>query len=155
VVAAVLIAVLTACESVPNPKEDGTKELTVLFGTQGFNDLVYNDLVLKGVMSAHVYVNGHDAGTVFAAPFEIDITPYLHKGQNTLRIEVTSLAANYLDEDTNTLYAYQELAGDGGSQDLGATEICQRWWAYMADIMVTNPDHSPVSIPLPEMFHMD
>ena len=48
--------------------------------------------------SAHVYVNGHDAGTVFAAPFEIDITPYLHKGQNTFRIEVTSLAANYLAE---------------------------------------------------------
>ena len=61
----------------------------------------------------------------------------------------------YLDEDTNTLYAYQELEGDGGSQDLGATEICQRWWAYMADIMVTNPDNSPVSVPLPEMFHMD
>ncbi|MBR1877609.1 MAG: glycosyl hydrolase family 2 [Paludibacteraceae bacterium] len=48
--------------------------------------------------SAHVYVNGQDAGTVFAAPFEVDITPYLHKGTNTLRIEVTSLAANYLAE---------------------------------------------------------
>ena len=55
----------------------------------------------------------------------------------------------YLDEDTNTLYAYQELEGVGG------TEICQKWWAYMADIMVCNPDNSPVSIPLPEMFHMD
>jgi len=61
----------------------------------------------------------------------------------------------YLDEETNTLFAYQELEGDGGSQDLGATEICQRWWNYMADIMVTHPDNSPVSIPLPEMFHMD
>ena len=61
----------------------------------------------------------------------------------------------YLDEKTNTLFAYQELEGDGGSQDLGATEICQQWWAYMADIMVTNPDNSPVSIPLSEMFHMD
>ena len=61
----------------------------------------------------------------------------------------------YLDEETNTLYAYQELVGDGGSQDLGATEACQRWWAYMADIMLTNPDNSPVSMPLPEMCHMD
>ncbi|MBO6012841.1 MAG: L-rhamnose mutarotase [Bacteroidales bacterium] len=61
----------------------------------------------------------------------------------------------YLDEDTDTLFAYQELEGEGGSQDLGATEICQKWWAYMADIMKTNPDNSPVSIPLPEMFHMD
>ena len=48
--------------------------------------------------SAHVFVNGHDAGTVFAAPFEIDITSFLHSGKNTLRIEVTSLAANYLAE---------------------------------------------------------
>ena len=48
--------------------------------------------------SAHVYVNGIDAGIVFCAPFEIDITPYLRKGKNTLRIEVTSLAANYIAE---------------------------------------------------------
>ena len=61
----------------------------------------------------------------------------------------------YLDEDTNTLFAYQELEGEGGSQDLGTTEACQKWWAYMADIMETNPDNSPISIPLPEMFHMD
>ena len=61
----------------------------------------------------------------------------------------------YLDEDTNTLFAYQELEGDGGSQDLGQTAVCQRWWEMMADIMLTNPDNSPVSIPLPEMFHMD
>jgi hypothetical protein len=48
--------------------------------------------------SAHVYVNDIDAGIVFCAPFEIDITPYLRKGKNTLRIEVTSLAANYIAE---------------------------------------------------------
>lgn len=31
----------------------------------------------------------------------------------------------------------------------------QKWWDYMADIMEVNPDNSPVSIPLPEVFHMD
>ena len=61
----------------------------------------------------------------------------------------------YLDEDTDTLYAYQEVEGEGGSQDLGETDICKKWWAYMAAIMKCNPDNSPVSIPLPEMFHMD
>ena len=35
------------------------------------------------------------------------------------------------------------------------TEIVQKWWDYMADIMEVNPDNSPVSIPLPEVFHMD
>ena len=47
------------------------------------------------------------------------------------------------------------LSKEGGSQDLGTTEIVQKWWDYMADIMEVNPDNSPVSIPLPEVFHMD
>lgn len=61
----------------------------------------------------------------------------------------------FLDEETNTLFAIQKIDGNAGSQDLGKTEIVQRWWAYMADIMETNPDNSPVSIPLPEVFYLD
>ncbi len=60
----------------------------------------------------------------------------------------------FLDEDTNTLFAFQQVEGDGGSQDLGQTEIVQKWWAYMADIMDTNPDNSPVSKELEEVFYM-
>lgn len=61
----------------------------------------------------------------------------------------------FLDEETNTLFAVQKVDGNAGSQDMGKTEIVQRWWAYMADIMETNPDNSPVSIPLPEVFYLD
>jgi L-rhamnose mutarotase len=61
----------------------------------------------------------------------------------------------FIDEETNILFAVQKVVGDGGSQDLGTTEIVKKWWAYMADIMDTNPDNSPVSIPLPEVFHID
>ncbi len=61
----------------------------------------------------------------------------------------------FLDEETNTLFACQKISGEGGSQDLGATEIVQRWWSYMADIMETNPDSSPVSIPLKEVFYLE
>ena len=61
----------------------------------------------------------------------------------------------FLDEETNSLFAVQKVAGERGSQDLGQTDLVQKWWAYMADIMDTNPDHSPVSIPLEEVFHMD
>ncbi|MCY1719544.1 L-rhamnose mutarotase [Prolixibacteraceae bacterium Z1-6] len=60
----------------------------------------------------------------------------------------------FLDEETNTLFAFQKVAGDGGSQDLGQTEIVQRWWKYMSDIMKTNADNSPVTIELPELFYM-
>jgi L-rhamnose mutarotase len=37
---------------------------------------------------------------------------------------------------------------------VAATGVCQRWWEYMSDIMATNPDHSPVSRDLPEVFHL-
>lgn len=60
----------------------------------------------------------------------------------------------FLDEETNILFAFQKVSGDGGSQDLGQTEIVQKWWAYMKDIMKSNPDNSPVSIPLEEVFYM-
>ncbi|MDD3321563.1 MAG: L-rhamnose mutarotase [Paludibacter sp.] len=61
----------------------------------------------------------------------------------------------FWDKETNVLFAVQKNSEDGGSQDLGSTEIVQKWWAYMADIMETNPDNSPVSIPLPELFYME
>lgn len=52
--AAVLLAALPACQKASDSKEGGagSKELTVIFGTQGLNDLVYNDLIQKGVMAA-------------------------------------------------------------------------------------------------------
>ncbi len=61
----------------------------------------------------------------------------------------------FLDEETNTLFAFQKVSGDGGSQDLGQTETVKKWWAFMADIMKTNPDNSPVSVELEEVFYME
>jgi len=61
----------------------------------------------------------------------------------------------FLDEETNILFGVQQQDGNQSSQDLGSTEIVQKWWAHMADIMETNPDNSPVSAPLVEVFHMN
>lgn len=61
----------------------------------------------------------------------------------------------FWDKDTNILFAVQKTKGDGNSQDLGDNQIVQRWWEYMADIMEANPDNSPVSIPLSELFYME
>lgn len=61
----------------------------------------------------------------------------------------------FLDEKTLTLFAVQKLA-DGHSADaLPDSPIVKKWWAYMADIMETNPDNSPVCQPLREVFHME
>jgi len=61
----------------------------------------------------------------------------------------------FLDEETNILFAVQKQSGSSSSQDLGSEAIVRRWWAHMADIMETNPDGSPVTIPLREVFHLD
>lgn len=85
------------------------------------------------------------------------------KRHNEIWPELKELLANagirdysiFLDEETDTLFAVQKLEGISGSQDLGSTDLVQRWWAFMADVMKTNPDSSPVSIPLVEVFHLD
>jgi len=61
----------------------------------------------------------------------------------------------FLEEPTNTLFAFQKVSGQGGSQDLGSEPIVRKWWAYMADIMDTNPDGSPVTRPIDELWHLD
>lgn|SRR5690554_1062218 len=61
----------------------------------------------------------------------------------------------FWEKDTNVLFAVQKVKGDSSSQDMGANPVVQKWWDYMADIMETNSDNSPVSIPLKELFYMD
>jgi len=61
----------------------------------------------------------------------------------------------FLDKETNILYGYIEIENAELWDESANTEICKKWWAYMADIMETNPDNSPVSIDLEEVFHLD
>lgn len=81
-----------------------------------------------------------------------EIWPKLHQLLKDAGVSEYSI---FLDEETNTLFAFQKVSGEGGSQDLGQTEIVKKWWAFMADIMKTNPDNSPVTIPLEEVFYME
>ena len=60
----------------------------------------------------------------------------------------------FLDEETSTLFAFQKVSGVGSSQDLSKNEIVKKWWAFMADIMEVNPDNSPVSSLLEEVFYL-
>lgn len=61
----------------------------------------------------------------------------------------------FLDEETMTLFGYIELEDEEKWNESARTEICQKWWDYMADIMETNPDNSPVSEDLMPVFHLD
>ncbi len=61
----------------------------------------------------------------------------------------------YLDRQSNTLFAYQELADDADDEELPNAPVVKRWWHMMKDIMATNPDESPESETLEEVFHLD
>ena len=61
----------------------------------------------------------------------------------------------FLDEETNTLFGYIEIEDEEKWSKSAETAICRKWWDYMADIMETNEDNSPVSIDLIKVFHLD
>ncbi|MFD2202600.1 L-rhamnose mutarotase [Shivajiella indica] len=60
----------------------------------------------------------------------------------------------FLDQETYTLFAFQKVSGEGNSQDLGSHPVVQKWWSYMADLMETNSDNSPISTELKEVFRL-
>lgn len=61
----------------------------------------------------------------------------------------------FLDRETLTLYGYIEIDDEELWAKSADTAICRKWWDYMADIMETNPDNSPVSVDLEPVFHLD
>lgn len=60
----------------------------------------------------------------------------------------------FLDPETNTLFAVLKVEDTHLLDKLAAEQIMQRWWTHMKDIMEINQDHSPVQIPLKEVFYM-
>ncbi len=60
----------------------------------------------------------------------------------------------FLDPQTHALFATLWRSDDHKMNALPETEVMQRWWRYMGDIMATNPDHSPKVWPLEMVFHL-
>lgn len=60
----------------------------------------------------------------------------------------------FLDETTNNLFGVLKTEYPKALDDLPAHPVMQRWWKYMGDIMQSNPDNSPVSISLKEVFYL-
>lgn len=61
----------------------------------------------------------------------------------------------FLDKETNILFGYIEIEDEKRWAESAGTEICKKWWTFMADIMETNADNSPVSVDLSPVFHLD
>lgn len=60
----------------------------------------------------------------------------------------------HLDPETNILFGILWRTKDHGMDSLPLHPVMQRWWAHMADVMVTKPDNEPVATPLIPVFHL-
>lgn len=60
----------------------------------------------------------------------------------------------FLDEETGTLFAVLRRTEDHRMDALPEQEVMRRWWSFMAPLMATNPDQSPVVVPLRQVFHL-
>ena len=61
----------------------------------------------------------------------------------------------FLDRNTHRLFAFAEIESEERWRQIAETEICQRWWAHMKTLMLTNPDNSPSATELDEVFHLN
>ena len=61
----------------------------------------------------------------------------------------------FLDRETNVLYGYLEVEDEELWAKSADTPINRRWWDYMADIMETRADNSPVCVDFVRVFHLD
>jgi L-rhamnose mutarotase len=60
----------------------------------------------------------------------------------------------FLHPQTNQLFACADIEDEERWNAVARTEICRKWWAYMKEIMPSNPDNSPISTDLTEVFHI-
>jgi L-rhamnose mutarotase len=61
----------------------------------------------------------------------------------------------FLDEETNYLFGVLKINNPDAMNELPRHPVMKKWWAYMKDIMDSNPDNSPVSVSLKEVFYLE
>jgi len=60
----------------------------------------------------------------------------------------------FLDEENNILIGVLNVENTMKLDELPNHPVMKKWWAYMKDIMESNRDNSPVSVPLKEVFYL-
>ncbi len=72
----------------------------------------------------------------------------------TLRAHGSHNYSIFHDPVTHQLFGYVEIESEERWAAVAQTDVCQRWWKFMGDIMPSNPDNSPVARGLNEVFHL-
>src|SRR5262245_60007397 len=80
-----------------------------------------------------------------------ELWPELEQLLKTTGVQEYSI---FLDEETNSLFGILKIEQPVKLDELPSQPVMKKWWAYMKDIMESNPDNSPISIPLKEVFYL-
>jgi L-rhamnose mutarotase len=104
----------------------------------------------------------HDQRVAFKMQLHPDKAAEYERRHNELWPELEELLKEtgiknysiFLDESTNILFGVLQIDERENLDALPKHPVMKKWWAYMQDIMETNPDNSPVSIPLKEVFFL-
>ena len=89
------------------------------------------------------------------AEYEKRHNPIWPELEKVLKDHGVSNYSIFLHADTHQLFGYAEIESEEQWASIASTEICQKWWRHMSSVMPSNPDHSPVSASLSELFHLD
>jgi L-rhamnose mutarotase len=60
----------------------------------------------------------------------------------------------FLHPDKKHLLAYAEIEDEDRWNAIAKTDVCQKWWKWMSEIMETNSDMSPKAEDCKEVFHL-
>ena len=88
------------------------------------------------------------------AEYERRHNPIWPELEEVLRAHGVRSYSIFLDAHSSDLFAHVEFESVEQWNAIAKTEVCQRWWRYMREIMPSNPDNSPESWELREVFHL-
>ena len=104
--------------------------------------------MIRKAFLMHVNPDAHDE-------YERRHRPIWRELEDVLRSHGVHSYSIFLDPSTSQLFGYAEIESEERWDAIATTDECQRWWAFMKDIMPTESDSSPTSRDLKEVFHID
>jgi L-rhamnose mutarotase len=77
--------------------------------------------------------------------------------KNLLKAGGVSNYSIFLHKASNQLFGYLEIEDEELYNKIGESEVCQRWWKYMTEVLVSENEQSVKANEdiLTEVFHLD
>ncbi len=127
------------------PERSGSATLAGFIAVQPLHE---RPPMIRKAFKMSVHADAH-------AEYERRHRPIWRELEETLVAHGVHRYSIFLDPQTSELFGCAEIESEERWQAIAQTAVCLRWWKYMRDLMPTNPDHSPKSIELHEVFHIE